>query len=76
LIKYTPAIPNENVLLVQARDDLFAPAETVEEIAEAWPGSEIWRVPFGHITVLGSPVITERIVRWTARRVSHPLSIN
>jgi pimeloyl-ACP methyl ester carboxylesterase len=74
LINYTPVIPNENVLFVQARDDLFAPADTVEEIALAWPGSEIWRVPYGHITVLGSPVITERIVRWAARRMTRPLS--
>lgn len=65
-----PSLPSENVLLVESRYDLFAPAETIEQLWEAWRRPEIWRVPHGHITVLMSLPVTARTIRWIHSRIS------
>jgi len=57
------------VLIVESVHDLFAPAETVEQLWAAWGNPEIWRVPHGHISVLLSLPILERIVHWIPRHV-------
>jgi pimeloyl-ACP methyl ester carboxylesterase len=68
LIHHRPVPPPENILLVQSRYDLFAPRETVEELWRVWGQPEIWRFRHGHISILMSVPIMERIVRWIARR--------
>ena len=65
-----PSIESRNILLVESLHDLFSPAETIEQLWEAWRRPEIWRVPHGHITVLMSLRVTERTVRWIHRRIS------
>jgi pimeloyl-ACP methyl ester carboxylesterase len=63
-----PVIQPSRILLVQSRHDLFAPAETVEELWRAWNRPEIWRLPHGHISVLFSKPVMDRTVEWIARQ--------
>jgi len=68
LASLSPLSAPENVLLIESRDDLFAPAETIEEVWHAWGRPEIWRLPHGHISVLLSVATMERLIRWITRK--------
>jgi dienelactone hydrolase len=67
LISHTPRLPKEQILILESRYDLFAPAETVEELWQRWNEPEIWRFQHGHISVLLSLPILERMVNWVGR---------
>lgn len=67
LLYHRPLMPPERILIVQSRYDLFAPSETVEELWSTWNRPEIWRLRHGHISVLMSPWVMERTVRWIAK---------
>ena len=54
LASHCPAIPRENILVVASKHDLFAPAETVEDLWRSWGKPDIWHLPQGHISVLFS----------------------
>jgi hypothetical protein len=69
LASRSPSLDPGNILLVESRHDLFAPAETIEQLWEAWRRPEIWRVPHGHITVLASLPVTARTIRWIHSRI-------
>ncbi len=69
LASHLPCLPRENILIVESRYDLFAPAETVESLWRAWQQPEIWRLPHGHISILLSPLLLQRIVDWIQRKV-------
>ena len=64
-----PVISKENILLIQGRYDLFVEAELTEELQQKWNGSEIWRLPHGHISGLVVPGMTGRVLRWLAPRL-------
>jgi hypothetical protein len=64
-----PAIPKENILLIEAVHDLFVPRDTMEELWRAWDQPDIWRLPHGHITVLAAPGLNGRIIRWMEPRL-------
>ncbi|MGA2176610.1 MAG: alpha/beta hydrolase family protein [Verrucomicrobiota bacterium] len=64
-----PAIPKENILLIEATHDLFAPKETIEELCQAWGRPDLWRLPHGHISFMGAPGLTGRVLRWLAPRL-------
>lgn len=68
LLHHRPVPSPRNILLVQSLYDLFAPSETVEELWRAWDQPDIWRFRHGHISILMSVPIMERIVRWIAQR--------
>jgi hypothetical protein len=68
LASHHPLPAPENILIVEAQHDIFAPAETVEDLWEAWGKPEIWRVPHGHISVLLSPLILRRVVKWVSQK--------
>lgn len=68
LLHHRPLVPSDNILLIQSRYDLFAPSETVEELWRAWNQPHIWRFRHGHISILMSLPIMERVVRWIAVR--------
>jgi dienelactone hydrolase len=74
LTRLRPAIPKENVLLIEALYDLFVPPETMEELWNAWDQPEIWRMRCGHISVLAAPGLYGRIIRWMAPRLRAPTS--
>jgi hypothetical protein len=59
-----PLVAPEKILIMESQHDLFAPVETVEELWEAWGRPEIWRLQHGHISVLASPWIMRRAIRW------------
>lgn len=64
-----PQARKENVLLLKARHDLFVPPETVEELGATWGGPEIWTLPFGHLSVVGAPGLTRRLLAWLGPRL-------
>jgi dienelactone hydrolase len=69
-----PAIPKENILLVEAIHDLFIPKEHIEDLWQAWGRPDIWRLPHGHISISlkGAPGMTHRVLRWLAPRLNAP----
>lgn len=64
-----PALPRQNILLIEAVHDLFVPVETMEELWRAWDHPDIWRLRHGHISVLAAPGLNGRIIRWMAPRL-------
>jgi len=64
LASHALGIPAKNVLIVESRYDMFAPVETVENLWQAWGQPEILRLPHGHISVLFSPMVMRRTVKW------------
>jgi hypothetical protein len=66
---HPPRGPSGNFLVVEGRYDLFAPAETIEELWRAWGKPEIWRVKHGHISVLLSVPVMEATGRWLSGRL-------
>src|SRR5579872_5366728 len=69
LTAHKPLIPKINILLIQAQHDLFVPAETMEELCQAWDQPEMWRLPHGHITVLASSSMFRQAMRWLGPRL-------
>jgi dienelactone hydrolase len=67
LTAHRPTVAPENILIVASEHDLFAPIETIEELCEAWGVSELWRPRHGHISVLMSMPVMERIIGWVAK---------
>jgi hypothetical protein len=69
LTSVRPSIPAKNILLIQATHDLFVPKETIEELCQAWGRPDLWRLPHGHISFMGAPGLTGRVLRWLAPRL-------
>jgi len=67
-----PAIPKENILLIEAIYDLLTPKEPIEELWQAWEHPDIWRLPHGHISKSLVPGLTDRVLRWLAPRMDAP----
>ena len=76
LVNRVPQCVPSGVLLIESLQDLFAPPETVEEVWRAWRKPEIWRVPHGHISVLASVPIMQRVSRWVSERSASRLGID
>jgi hypothetical protein len=72
LTEALPAIPKENILLIESLHDLFVPAEVMEQLWRAWDQPEIWRLRHGHISVLVAPGLSGRIIRWMTPRLRAP----
>jgi pimeloyl-ACP methyl ester carboxylesterase len=68
LVSHRPMTRREKILIIESRFDLFASAETIEELWGAWDEPEIWRLRHGHISILASPFVMERTVRWVAKK--------
>jgi hypothetical protein len=60
----TPKIAGERILVVQARDDLFVPADTYRELATAWKLPSWAIVPQSHITILVSRKAMRQSIEW------------
>ena len=63
-----PVIARKNILLLEAEYDLFVDKETVEDLWRAWDKPDLWRLRHGHISFLGAPGLSSRVVRWIAAR--------
>ncbi len=70
LTENLPAIPKKNILLIESIYDLFVPPDTMEELWKAWGEPEMWRMKHGHISVLASPGLNGRIIRWMGPRLN------
>ena len=75
-----PAIPKENILLIEGTQDLVTPAGPIEELWQQWGQPDIWRLPHGHISLslclAGLPGLTGRVLRWLAPRLDMPARTN
>jgi pimeloyl-ACP methyl ester carboxylesterase len=69
---HKPKLTRGNMLLVVAEHDMFVPAETSEELWEAWGNPELWSLPQGHITMLGSSSMMKRAGKWIGARLKIP----
>ena len=69
LVTLQPAIPKENILLIEAIHDLFTPKEPIEELWQTWGRPDIWRLPHGHISKSLVPGLTNRVLRWLSPRL-------
>ena len=67
-----PIIPKANILLIQGRYDLLVEAEQTEELWQKWQQPEIWRLPHGHISWMGVPGLTGRVLHWLSPRPNAP----
>ena len=63
-------IPKENILFIQGRYDLLATPECTEELWQKWKQPEIWWLPHGHISLVGAPGLTGRVLRWLSPRLN------
>ena len=61
-----------NILLIQGRYDLLVEAEQTEELWQNWKRPEIWRLPHGHISWMGAPGLTGRVLHWVSPRLNAP----
>jgi pimeloyl-ACP methyl ester carboxylesterase len=68
-----PAIPKENILLIDGIHELFGERQSMEELWQKWQQPEIWRLPHGHISALFVPGLTHRILRWLGPRLNVPV---
>lgn len=66
LVEHKPCIPAERTLVIEAAHDLFAPAETLEELCRRWGEPVLWRVAHGHISILMAVPTLKRMVDWIA----------
>ena len=66
-----PVIPKENILFIQGRYDLLALPECTEELWQKWKQPEIWRLPHGHINLVGVPGLTGRVLHWLEPRLNN-----
>ena len=65
-----PVIPRENILLMAGLYDMFVGPEPVEELWQAWGQPDLWRLSHGHISWMGAPGLTGRVLRWLAPRLN------
>ena len=67
-----PAIPKENILLIEAVHDLFTPKAPMEELWQTWGRPDIWRLAHGHISKSLVSGLTGRVLRWLSPRLNAP----
>jgi hypothetical protein len=69
-----PAIPRENILLIDAIHDLLTPEESTQELCQAWGQCDLWRLPHGHFSIvcMTTPGLTRRVLRWLEPRLNTP----
>jgi pimeloyl-ACP methyl ester carboxylesterase len=69
-----PAIPRERILLLEGIHDLICLKETIEDLWRSWGQTDIWRLPYGHVSICcgGVPGLPERVLRWLAPRLANP----
>jgi pimeloyl-ACP methyl ester carboxylesterase len=72
LASHKPKLPRSHLLVVQAEHDKFVPADTCDELWEAWGNPEMWTLPHGHITILASSSLMRRTGKWISQRLKIP----
>jgi pimeloyl-ACP methyl ester carboxylesterase len=66
-----PAIPKENILLIEGIHDLICSKEDIEDLWQTWEQPDIWRLPYGHVRICcgGVPGLAGRVLRWLTPRL-------
>ena len=69
-----PAVPKENILLIEGLHDLICPKAATECVWQTWEKPDIWRFPHGHVGVCcgGVPGLTGHVLRWLSARLNAP----
>jgi pimeloyl-ACP methyl ester carboxylesterase len=69
-----PAIPRENILLIEGIHDLICLKDNIEDLWQSWGQPDIWRLPHGHVGVCCGfvPGLPERVLRWLSPRLNKP----
>lgn len=68
LIASQPVVPRENILIIKGEHDLLVASGPVEELWQAWRRPDIWRLPYGHISMFGARGVSGRVLRWLVPR--------
>jgi len=71
LISSQPIIPRENILLIEGMHDLIIGSGPVEELWQAWGRPERWRLPHGHLSMLGAVGLAGRVGDWLTPRLKN-----
>jgi pimeloyl-ACP methyl ester carboxylesterase len=69
LASHKPKLTRAFMLMVAAEHDLFVPAETTQELWDAWGNPELWSAPHGHISILASTSMMKRASKWLGLRM-------
>ena len=66
-----PVIRKENILLIEGTHDLICLRENIEDLWQSWGQPDIWRLPYGHVSVCcgGVPGLPRRVLRWLSPRL-------
>jgi dienelactone hydrolase len=64
---FSPLTPGPRITLIRADYDLIVGPEPIDDLAAAW-GTELWRYPHGHITLMNAPGVPARV----CERLVHP----
>lgn len=67
LVAHRARLVSDRMLVVASELDLFAPGETIDELAAAWR-PEVWKFQHGHISILLAAGVMRRIAKWIAAR--------
>lgn len=60
----------KDILIIEGLRDLFIPAETLDNLASKWSGSELWRMKHSHISICFGALTLNRAVRWLTARTN------
>jgi dienelactone hydrolase len=66
-----PVIPKNNILLIGGIHDLVCPMKDIEALWQVWGQPELWRLPHGHVSLMGELGLTARVLRWLKPRLNN-----
>ncbi len=71
LTRTRPAIPRENILVIEGTHDSICLKENIEDLWRSWGQPDIWRLPHGHVGVCCGfvPGLPGRVLRWLSPRL-------
>jgi hypothetical protein len=72
LIRFQPVIPRENILVIEGMHDLIVGSGPVDELWQAWGRPDRWRLPYGHLSMLGAVGLAGRVGDWLTPRLEAP----
>ena len=68
LIAHQPTV--KRTLIMAGQRDLFVPADTLDQLATAWPNTDLWRMKHSHISSCFGTTILWRATTWLKTQLS------